>query len=315
MARKPRIEFYGAFYHVITRGNQRQKIFRDEQDFKRYLEILRSYKQRYRYSLHSYVLMSNHVHLLIETGEVPLFKIIQGINQSFTMYFNRKYRTIGHLFQGRYKAILCDKDRYLLALIKYIHSNPVRAKIVQNLDEYPWSGHHYYERKTAKDDLVDVDQALRMFSEDKTTTRKLYQNFIGEGTIKKDDIYKTIDQRLLGDEQFVERVMEHYDGEVAQRRREKEFTLGKIAEGINLEIGIALKEIRGKNKGQDKTTGRRLFCLVADEYGYRGREIADYIKKDPAIVTRDLKTKDYLSEEMEKVITMLKKDKIVNSQV
>ncbi len=315
MARKPRIEFYGAFYHVITRGNQRQKIFRDEQDFKRYLEILGNYKQRYRYSLHSYVLMSNHVHLLIETGEVPLFKIIQGINQSFTMYFNRKYKTVGHLFQGRYKAILCDKDRYLLSLIKYMHTNPVRAKIVQKPDDYPWSGHHYYAKKAARDDLVDVDQALRMFSEDKTTARKLYQNFIGEGTIKKDDIYKTIDQRLLGDEQFVEKVMEHYDGEVAQRRTKKEFTLREIAEGIMLEKGIALTKIRGKNKGQDKTTGRRLFCLVANEYGYRGREIADYIKKDPAIVTRDLKTKDYLSEEIEKVITMLKKDNIVNSQV
>ena len=129
MARKPRIEFEGAFYHVITRGNQRQKIFRDEKDYKKYLEILSEYKKQYKYCLYSYILMNNHIHLLLETQDFPLSKIQQGINQRYTMYFNKKHKTVGHLFQGRYKAILCDKDKYLLSLIKYIHLNPVRAKV------------------------------------------------------------------------------------------------------------------------------------------------------------------------------------------
>ncbi len=134
MARKPRIEFHGAFYHVITRGNQRQKIFKDKQDYIRYLAILSDYKERYKYFLYAYVLMNNHVHLLIQTQETPLSKILQGINQRYTIYFNRKYKTIGHLFQGRYKAILCDKDEYLLTLVKYIHNNPVRAGITKESD-------------------------------------------------------------------------------------------------------------------------------------------------------------------------------------
>ena len=98
------------------------------------------------------------------------------------MYFNRKYRTAGHLFQGRYKAIVCDKDEYLLTLIKYIHLNPVRAKIVQILDKYPWSSHHSYIKQSGKEDIIDTDQGLRMFSGDKTAARKLYRVFMGGGT-------------------------------------------------------------------------------------------------------------------------------------
>src|SRR4030042_2472899 len=141
MARKPRIEFEGSLYHVITRGNQRQQIFKATEDYERYLKILGDYKARYDFLLYAYVLMGNHVHLLMETKEVPLSKILQGINQSFTMYFNRRYATVGHLFQGRYKAMLCDKEYYFLSLIKYIHMNPVRAARAKSPGEYPWSSH------------------------------------------------------------------------------------------------------------------------------------------------------------------------------
>src|SRR6266540_6708660 len=109
MPRKPRIEFEGAFYHVITRGNQRQKIFRSPADHQKYLQLLTIYKNRYRCFVYAYVLMGNHVHILIETKDVPLSKVFQGINQTYTAYFNKIHRTVGHLFQGRYKAVLCDR--------------------------------------------------------------------------------------------------------------------------------------------------------------------------------------------------------------
>src|SRR4030042_6519741 len=108
--------------------------------------------------------MKNHVHLLIETRERPRSKILQGINQRYTMYFNRKSRTLGHLFQGRCKVILCDRDAYLLALTKYIHNNPIRAKITKTLQAYPWSSHHVYFRKTNPEGLVDTDFVLGLFS-------------------------------------------------------------------------------------------------------------------------------------------------------
>ncbi|MDH4163923.1 MAG: transposase [Nitrospirota bacterium] len=128
MPRKPRIEFAGAFYHVIVRGNQKQRVFKDAADFQKYLLTLTVYKNRAGCRIYAYVLMNNHVHLLVETQDVPLSKVMQGVNQTYTMYFNRKYRTVGHLFQGRYKAILCDRDAYLLGLVKYIHENPLRAR-------------------------------------------------------------------------------------------------------------------------------------------------------------------------------------------
>ncbi len=307
MARKPRIEFEGAFYHIIIRGNQRQKIFKDKYDFLKYLEILSYYKKRYNFFLYSYVLMSNHAHLLIETQEIALSKILQGINQRFTMYFNKRYRTVGHLFQGRYKAILCDRDRYLLALIKYIHNNPVRARIVKKTEEYKWSSHNEYAKKTNRDDIVDADKVLRMFSEDKTEARRLYREFVCDGiAIKKEDIYSTIDQRILGDEEFAEEVVERYEVNVKEGKRNREYTLGEISRGVEKICRVTLKQIRQKSKSEEISTAKKLLSLVANEYGYKGREIAEFIQKDPAVVTRYLKEKTVFTKEIVKVIKVMK---------
>jgi putative transposase len=211
MARKPRIEFEGALYHVITRGNQRQRVFKDMGDHWRYLKILADYKIRYEYALYAYVLMSNHVHLLIETRETPLSKILQGINQSYTMYFNRKYGTVGHLFQGRYKAILCDKDAYLLSLVKYIHLNPMRVGVVKEVEKYPWSSHRVYIERAEGESIgvVDTDQVLRMFSDNKGRARRAYRLYMREREgIRREEVYATVDQRVLGGERFVGEVME-----------------------------------------------------------------------------------------------------------
>jgi putative transposase len=317
MARKPRIEFEGAFYHVITRGNQRQKIFKDKDDFLKYLETLSNYKTRYKYFLYAYILMNNHAHLLAETQEIALSKILQGINQSYTTYFNRKYKTVGHLFQGRYKAILCDRDEYLVSLVKYIHLNPVRAKIVKSPDEYQWSSHPSYIKKADGVNIIDTDQVLRMFSEDKQRARKLYSAFMSDGSIvRKEDIYNTIGQRILGSEEFLERVMERYDGELKKEKREREYTLYEIAKGVEKIYGVRLKQIREKSKSEMINLGRRLLSLVATEYGYKGKEIGLYIRKDPAIVTRDLKEKVQLEREMEKVFQVIRDKRAhVNNQV
>ena len=307
MARKPRIEFEGALYHIITRGNQRQKIFKGNEDFLQYLDILSGYKTKYGYHLYAYVLMNNHVHLLIETQETPLSKILQGINQRYTAYFNKKYNTSGHLFQGRYKAILCDRDKYLLSLVKYMHLNPVRAKMVNNPDEYRWSSHHSYARRPDKKDIIDEDQVLRMFSEDKSKARKLYMAFISDGiSVKKEDIYLTIDQRILGDEEFADKLMRKYDADIGHKRREKEYTLSQITAGIEKTYGITLKQMREKGKDRGISLCRKVLCLVAYEYGYKGKDIAGYIHKDPAMISRHLKEKADLRGEAEKLIKTLK---------
>ena len=305
MARKPRIEYEGAFYHVITRGNQRQKIFKGNDDFQKYINLLAFYKERYKYSLHAYVLMSNHVHILIETRTIPLSKILQGINQSYTMYYNRKYRTVGHLFQGRYKAILCDKDAYLLSLIKYIHLNPVRAKIAKKAGQYRWSSHQSYS-KQQKNDIVDTDPVLRMFSEGKSHARKLYGAYIDDGVeVKKEDIYRTVSQRILGEEKFVDTVIERIEERLENSKKRHEYSLKEIAETTVKIRGITLKQLREKSKDRDILTARKLASLVAKEYGYKGKETAAYFQKDPSVIARYLKDDEKLKSDVTHVIKML----------
>jgi len=305
MARRPRIEFEGGFYHVITRGNQRQKIFHEEKDFLKYLEFLADYKDRYGFWIYAYVLMGNHVHLLIETGQVPLSKILQGINQRFTMYFNRRYGTVGHLFQGRYKAILCDRDAYLLSLVKYLHYNPLRAGLVRDPEEYRWSSHQEYIRLN-KNGLVDTGLVLGMFSKDSKRGCRLYREYMREeDKTSKEEFYRTVDQRVLGDEEFVERVRGRVKSGIFAKRRRHGISLREIARGVGEVFGIPLGELRGRGKNSGVMEGRRLFSLVGREYGYKGREIAEYLGKDPAAVTGYVRRGQDLGDEMEKLILFL----------
>jgi len=305
MARRSRIEFEGGFYHVITRGNQRQKIFHEEKDFLKYLEFLADYKDRYGFWVYAYVLMGNHVHLLIETGQVPLSKILQGINQRFTMYFNRRYGTVGHLFQGRYKAILCDRDAYLLSLVKYLHYNPVRAGVVRDPGEYRWSSHREYIGLN-KNGLADTGLVLGMFSKDSKRGRRLYREYMREeDKTSREEFYRTVDQRVLGDEEFVERVRGRVKSGIFARRRRHGVSLREIARGVGEVFGIALGELRGRGKDSGVMEGRRLFSLVGREYGYKGREIAEYLGKDPAAVTGYLRKEQYLEDKTERLILFL----------
>jgi REP element-mobilizing transposase RayT len=305
MARKPRIEFEGGFYHVIVRGNQRQKVFWEEKDFLKYLEFLGDYKDRYEFWLHAYVLMETHVHLLLETGKVPLSKILQGINQRFTMYFNWSRGTVGHLFQGRYKAILCDRDAYLLSLVKYLHHNPVRAGMVRQPEEYRWSSHRTY-LGLDKDGLVDIGMVLGMFSKDLKKGRKLYREYMREEEKTcGEEFYQTVDQRVLGDEEFVGRVRGKVKNGIAAERRRHGVKLGQIARGIEEIFGIPLAELKGSRKDRRVMEGRRLFSLAGREYGYKGKEIAAFLEKDPASVTGYLRGGQDFQGKEDRLIALL----------
>ena len=297
---------------MITRGNQRQRVFKDMGDHWRYLKILADYKIRYEYALYAYVLMSNHVHLLIETRETPLSKILQGINQSYTMYFNRKYGTVGHLFQGRYKAILCDKDAYLLSLVKYIHLNPMRVGVVKEVEKYPWSSHRVYIERAEGESIgvVDTDQVLRMFSDNKGRARRAYRLYMREREgIRREEVYATVDQRVLGGERFVGEVMEKTGRKELQGRRRHEYTLVEIAGAVERVYGLSLRQLREKGKGEVIQSGRRVLSLVGKEYGYKGREIAEYLRKDPAVITRYLREGKRFEADIERVHENLKKQK------
>lgn len=142
MARKPRIHYPGAFYHVMLRGNDGQVIFFDDSDRCRFYLLIQEGISRFRYRVHAFCCMGNHIHLTIQVSEIPLSRIIQNLSFRYTRWINRKYGRIGHLFQGRYKAILVDADIYLAQLVRYIHLNPVRGRLVMNPEDFSWSGHN-----------------------------------------------------------------------------------------------------------------------------------------------------------------------------
>lgn len=300
MPRKPRIEYNGAFYHVIVSGNQKQRVFKDAADFQKYLLTLTVYKNRTGCRIFAYVLMNNHVHVLIETQDIPLSKVMQGLNQTYTMFFNRRYRTVGHLFQGRYKAILCDRDAYLLGLVKYIHRNPLRARIANQLDAYPWSSHHAYTGKNNPLGIVDTDQVLKMFSANKTRARRKYREFMVEkDDFERKDIYATIDQRLKGDDEFVDRVLEqHAKDPVTKLRRPALEAISKIVE---IKYCVSPADLRSSSKTRTLTLARRVFSIVASEQGYKAVEIGRYLKKEPTIVTFSLRDKEAVAEEVKSV--------------
>ena len=144
MARKPRVYYPGALYHVTLRGNAGQAIFFDNRDRTRFYLLLQEGIERFRHRIHAFCLMSNHVHLAIQVGDIPLSRIMQNLSFRYTRWINWRQNRSGHLFQGRYKAVLVDADAYLLELTRYIHLNPVRAGIVKEPEDSPWSSHRAY---------------------------------------------------------------------------------------------------------------------------------------------------------------------------
>ena len=206
MARRPRIEYPGALYHVMVRGNQGQNIFRDDQDRTKYIVLLKNCKKAYSFRIYAFVLMRNH--LLMETGRVPLSRIMQRLSSGYAQYFNRRHRLRGHLFQARYKAILCDKESYLLELSRYLHLNPVRVKAVSDPGKYRWSSYGSYLGRGREQDWVETKEVLAYFGRKDGEARRGYRRFVLEGIGQgyRSEYYEVVESRILGDREFVEEV-------------------------------------------------------------------------------------------------------------
>ena len=157
MARPLRVEYPGAFYHVINRGNHREKLFKSARDYEKFIQYLEKASERYALIVHTYCLMGNHYHLLVETPEPNLSMTMQWLNVSYATYFNRKQDRNGHLFQGRFKAILIEADAYLNHLSRYIHLNPVRAGIVERPGQYRWSSYPAFVGEQISPKFLNTD--------------------------------------------------------------------------------------------------------------------------------------------------------------
>ena len=211
MARKPRIHYPGALYHVILRGNGRQDVFLDDKDRYRFYLFMQEGVERYGHRVLAFCLMTNHIHLAVQVGEVPLSRIMQNMTFRYTRWFNWHHKRSGHLFQGRYKSVLVDADSYLLELGAYIHLNPVRASMVTAAEAYPWSSYGAYLGKELIP-WLNTEQILSQFSTGLSTARRQFAEFVA-GRSKdghQEEFYGqgSMDSRVMGEDRFVEHVLE-----------------------------------------------------------------------------------------------------------
>jgi REP element-mobilizing transposase RayT len=264
MARKPRLHENGGVYHVMLRGNGGQGIFFDDDDRYHFYLLLQQGIARYGHRIHGFCLMSNHVHLAIQVGEEPLAKIMQNLSFRYTRWVNRKQKRIGHLFQGRYKAIMVDRDTYLLELVRYIHLNPVRAKLVRQPQAYAWSGHRAYIGQEALPWLT-TDWVFSQFGARLTASRKRYEAFAheGQGEGRRDDFHRggDNDQRILGDDRFAERML---NKPCTPTRR---ITLDKLIKMVGHEYRLTESDLASAGRERQASEARCVIGWLAQKSG------------------------------------------------
>lgn len=282
MGRPLRIEYPGALYHVTSRGNERRDIFLDNFDRKKFLGILEDYHDRYGILIHCYVLMDNHYHLVMETPKGNLLKVMHGINSGYTGYFNRKYGRAGHLFQGRYKGILIDKDAYLLELSRYVHLNPVRARIVDMPERYGWSSYPGYIWKRVEVPWVEYGWVLSHFGIDRARSKNKYREFVSQGVgERKENPFKELyGQLILGRKEFIEKAKALLGGkevsqEIVERKTLRSHAKPEdIISTVAFAFGTGIGDVKGKG-GRNNRARKVAIYLIKRYSGLTNQEIGN----------------------------------------
>lgn len=273
MPRKPRLQGKGMIHHVVARGNNQQDIFTTDGERIRYLQLIERYRDRYRFTVLSYCLMHNHVHLLLRQDRAPLSVIMQGIQQSYTQFFNRKHQRTGHVFQQRFASFPCMEDAYLIALIAYIHNNPMKAGLCASADDYRWSSHREIIRPK-DDDLIDLQALLRLSGVSRAQFLREYRAMLGEVDASDvEDLYIQNDDR---DAQYAVQVT----AERKEERQSRPHTISDIRDAIEQyrqEDSIDITEVEY----------RRIFSILCSRNTpAQAKEIAEALAIRPARVSQ-----------------------------
>ena len=225
MARPLRLEFAGALYHVTARGDRQEAIYEDDEDREAFLTVLGEVCEQFNWVCHAYCLMTNHYHLLIETPDANLARGMRQLNGVYTQGFNRRHGWVGHVFQGRYKAILVDRNAYLLELARYIVLNPVRAGMARSAKDWRWSSYRATAGQSDRPSWLYTDWLLAAFGTRKGQAIAAYQRFVAEGKGQSSPWGELRNQVFLGDERFVEKMQKRIGADkrlseipMAQRR-------------------------------------------------------------------------------------------------
>ena len=222
MAYPPRVCFDGAIYHVTARGDNRELIFRDDDDRARYLTLLARYKSRFRFWLHAYALMPNHVHLIVEPSQAAtVSRIMQCQAITYTKWFNKRHGRVGHVFQGRFHSRLIERDSYLLVASRYVHRNPVRAKLVRHPADYCWSSYRaYLNPQFDPQGLVDRDVVLGLMSGDPSRQGEDYREFVETRFSREAQAVEPwLGERIVGTNEFTEAIRGRFGLSAPVRRR------------------------------------------------------------------------------------------------
>lgn len=270
MARPIRIEYENAFYHITSRGNARHRIYRDDFDRDMFLDAVKMACKRFCFNIHAFVLMDNHYHLLMETPHANLCASMRHINGVYTQAYNRRHKVVGHLLQGRYKAIVVDRDSYYLELIRYIHLNPWRAKMVKNPDSFKYSGHRaLVDKEWAKkwNDWYDRNVVLRNFGRRESEAIESYREFVDGGKGGKSPLEKAIGGYALGDRSFADWLWEEFiekrdHRELAGAKKlRKKLKFEDVLMAVGKEFGVAKENIFKSNRGGIGVNARRGMAL------------------------------------------------------
>ena len=280
MSRPLRIEFEGAVYHITSRGNARQAIFLDDEDREQFLSVLASVVERFRWVCHAYCLMDNHYHLLIETPEANLSGGMRQLNGVYTQYFNRIHARVGHLFQGRYKSIVVDKDSYLLELCRYVVLNPVRAGVRRSAVQWKWSSYRAMSGMGRASAFLTVDWVLSQFGKDKSRARDRYRKFVAAGSKQGSPWEELKGQIFLGTADFVLRLRELLKG--------KE-TFKEVPSAQRYATRPPLEKLLPRNMPARGSACDEAVHEAHVAYGYRLREIADHLGVHYSTVSRSVK--------------------------
>lgn len=314
MARPYRLQAAETLYHVIVRGNERKAVFKNDNDYRKYLIYLEKSREKYQCHIYAYVLMGNHVHLLLETLQPNISQIMHYISSSYTTYFNKKYRRNGHLFQGRYKSIVVDKDSYLLELTRYIHLNPVRANMVRKAEEYEWSSYRAYIGKK-KDAVVSLEELkyYHLFSS------REYRNFV-EGVsaneVKlKTDMYAGF---ILGQKKFIKGVLKELKHQVGSKdvsfaaRVNDRYALDGIIKGVCQVYEIDEGEMKRKKRNRSEARNVAIYILKEltscgnSEIGERFGISYSAVSKAVGVIEREMEECKRLRKVVVKLISQFK---------
>lgn len=279
MARPLRIEYPGAVYHVTNRGNDKKAVFKDDEDRATFLKILAFINKRYHWLCHAYCLMDNHYHLMIETPDGNLSLGMRQLNGVYTQARNKRYNKTGHLFQGRYKAILIQKDTHLLEVCRYVVLNPVRARMVEKPEDWRWSSCRATGGTETAHLCLTTDWVLAQFSRTRGKAEKEYRQFVKWG-IGKETIWNEVKgQALLGEDDFVESLVDHL-------RRHKD--IPEIPKSQRYANRPTLDKIFTQSILADKRKRDKKIGEAVEKYGYTQRSIADHLDMHSTYVSRIL---------------------------